>query len=225
MCGWRIPSIRRLEVLDRNQAVGRNTGTVPALSQERYLSRNARAYGTLWLSASRCPRVPRTRFCDRAPHLSFALPSASHRGPPVRARPSRSFDLHRARHVGRRNVDRAHRRRFHSSRHNEQADPGPHLAVSSSPSRHRVALAAHVRPPAYRNVVATCSLDVELYLKTIAMQARNAEYNPKVRHSVRISSTGDAASPSAGLRSCTLAALRGSHHARARTQDHGPHLQ
>jgi len=33
--------------------------------------------------------------------------------------------------------------------------------------------------PTLQNVVATCNLAVELDLKTIAMQARNAEYNPK----------------------------------------------
>jgi transcription initiation factor TFIID TATA-box-binding protein len=33
--------------------------------------------------------------------------------------------------------------------------------------------------PVLQNIVATCNLAVELDLKTIAMQARNAEYNPK----------------------------------------------
>ena len=33
----------------------------------------------------------------------------------------------------------------------------------------------------HRNIVATCNLAVELDLKTIALHARNAEYNPKVR--------------------------------------------
>eukprot|EP00326_Haptolina_ericina_P035395 CAMPEP_0181255040 /NCGR_PEP_ID=MMETSP1096-20121128/48932_1 /TAXON_ID=156174 ORGANISM="Chrysochromulina ericina, Strain CCMP281" /NCGR_SAMPLE_ID=MMETSP1096 /ASSEMBLY_ACC=CAM_ASM_000453 /LENGTH=162 /DNA_ID=CAMNT_0023353131 /DNA_START=196 /DNA_END=681 /DNA_ORIENTATION=+ len=33
--------------------------------------------------------------------------------------------------------------------------------------------------PTLQNVVATCNLAVELDLKRIAMQARNAEYNPK----------------------------------------------
>lgn len=32
-----------------------------------------------------------------------------------------------------------------------------------------------------RNIVATCNLGITLDLKTIAMHARNAEYNPKVR--------------------------------------------
>lgn len=31
-----------------------------------------------------------------------------------------------------------------------------------------------------RNIVATVNLDVRLDLKTIALHARNAEYNPKV---------------------------------------------
>jgi hypothetical protein len=33
----------------------------------------------------------------------------------------------------------------------------------------------------YRNIVATVNLDCRLDLKTIALHARNAEYNPKVR--------------------------------------------
>jgi TATA-box binding protein (TBP) (component of TFIID and TFIIIB) len=32
-----------------------------------------------------------------------------------------------------------------------------------------------------RNIVATVNLGIRLDLKTIAMHARNAEYNPKVR--------------------------------------------
>ena len=32
----------------------------------------------------------------------------------------------------------------------------------------------------YRNIVATVNLDCKLDLKTIALHARNAEYNPKV---------------------------------------------
>lgn len=32
-----------------------------------------------------------------------------------------------------------------------------------------------------RNIVATVNLDCRLDLKTIALHARNAEYNPKVR--------------------------------------------
>mmetsp|Transcript_41556 Transcript_41556/g.87018 ORF Transcript_41556/g.87018 Transcript_41556/m.87018 type:complete len:95 (+) Transcript_41556:481-765(+) len=33
--------------------------------------------------------------------------------------------------------------------------------------------------PVLQNIVATCNLAAELDLKTIAMHARNAEYNPK----------------------------------------------
>lgn len=33
-----------------------------------------------------------------------------------------------------------------------------------------------------RNIVATVNLDCRLDLKTIALHARNAEYNPKVLH-------------------------------------------
>jgi hypothetical protein len=36
--------------------------------------------------------------------------------------------------------------------------------------------------PLERNIVATVNLGTRLDLKTIAMHARNAEYNPKVRH-------------------------------------------
>ena len=35
-----------------------------------------------------------------------------------------------------------------------------------------------------RNIVATVNLDCRLDLKTIALHARNAEYNPKVRSSL-----------------------------------------
>lgn len=35
--------------------------------------------------------------------------------------------------------------------------------------------------PVLQNIVATVNLDVRLDLKTIALHARNAEYNPKVR--------------------------------------------
>ena len=34
----------------------------------------------------------------------------------------------------------------------------------------------------FRNIVATVNLDCRLDLKTIALHARNAEYNPKVYH-------------------------------------------
>ena len=36
--------------------------------------------------------------------------------------------------------------------------------------------------PPSRNIVATVNLDCRLDLKTIALHARNAEYNPKVRY-------------------------------------------
>ena len=36
----------------------------------------------------------------------------------------------------------------------------------------------------YRNIVATVNLDCRLDLKTIALHARNAEYNPKVQFSL-----------------------------------------
>ena len=39
----------------------------------------------------------------------------------------------------------------------------------------------HVVDRLVRNIVATVNLDCRLDLKTIALHARNAEYNPKVR--------------------------------------------
>lgn len=53
----------------------------------------------------------------------------------------------------------------------------------------RTATCAHAMTPSIcdpardllRNIVATVNLDVKLDLKTIALHARNAEYNPKVR--------------------------------------------
>ena len=36
----------------------------------------------------------------------------------------------------------------------------------------------------YRNIVSTVDLGCKLDLKKIALHARNAEYNPKVRHEV-----------------------------------------
>ncbi|MBE3047849.1 hypothetical protein IMZ48_36130 [Candidatus Bathyarchaeota archaeon] len=44
----------------------------------------------------------------------------------------------------------------------------------------RVNLDAYCFPQ--RNIVATVNLDCRLDLKTIALHARNAEYNPKVQH-------------------------------------------
>lgn len=41
-------------------------------------------------------------------------------------------------------------------------------------------LAADVNGVCQRNIVATVNLDCRLDLKTIALHARNAEYNPKV---------------------------------------------
>jgi TATA-box binding protein (TBP) (component of TFIID and TFIIIB) len=36
------------------------------------------------------------------------------------------------------------------------------------------------QPCTFRNIVSTVNLDCKLELKQIALQARNAEYNPKV---------------------------------------------
>ena len=45
-----------------------------------------------------------------------------------------------------------------------------------------MALANHdFFPMIFRNIVSTVNLDCKLDLKSIALQARNAEYNPKVR--------------------------------------------
>jgi len=43
-------------------------------------------------------------------------------------------------------------------------------------------IAAHIASHLFRNIVATVNLGIRLDLKTIAMHARNAEYNPKVCH-------------------------------------------
>merc|ERR1719219_1333768 len=40
-------------------------------------------------------------------------------------------------------------------------------------------IAMGVEPPTLQNIVSTVNLDCKLDLKQIAMQARNAEYNPK----------------------------------------------
>lgn len=39
---------------------------------------------------------------------------------------------------------------------------------------------------ACRNIVSTVNLDCKLELKSIALQARNAEYNPKVKKKMRV---------------------------------------
>ena len=44
---------------------------------------------------------------------------------------------------------------------------------------------AHFASRRCRNIVATVNLDCRLDLKTIALHARNAEYNPKARHEPR----------------------------------------
>ena len=46
-------------------------------------------------------------------------------------------------------------------------------------------IAAHIASHLFRNIVATVNLGIRLDLKTIAMHARNAEYNPKVCHVTR----------------------------------------
>jgi hypothetical protein len=62
-----------------------------------------------------------------------------------------------------------------------------------------------------RNIVATVNLDCRLDLKTIALHARNAEYNPKVLADSRLAS----------LNFCMLTApaFCGCHHAYPRAQD------
>jgi transcription initiation factor TFIID TATA-box-binding protein len=42
--------------------------------------------------------------------------------------------------------------------------------------------------PTLQNIVATVNLDCRLDLKTIALHARNAEYNPKVHETLRVQS-------------------------------------
>ena len=54
-------------------------------------------------------------------------------------------------------------------------------------------------PISYRNIVSTVNLGCKLDLKTIALRARNAEYNPKVRTIVMYQSTVRAEFSSKGL--------------------------
>ena len=67
-----------------------------------------------------------------------------------------------------------------------------------------------------RNIVATVNLDCRLDLKTIALHARNAEYNPKVATDSRL------AIPVVIL--LTLSAFCGCDHAHSRAQDHSVDL-
>jgi len=62
--------------------------------------------------------------------------------------------------------------------------PGPATTVLSDGSGSSAAINGTVPAraslrPTLQNIVATCNLAVELDLKTIALHARNAEYNPK----------------------------------------------
>lgn len=67
-----------------------------------------------------------------------------------------------------------------------------------------------------RNIVATVNLDCRLDLKTIALHARNAEYNPKV-----LTNIAQAILHLAKL----LLAFRCSDHAYPRTKDNRSHLR
>jgi hypothetical protein len=67
-----------------------------------------------------------------------------------------------------------------------------------------------------RNIVATVNLGCRLDLKTIAMHARNAEYNPKVNMHVRF--------PTA-LADIALVAFRSRHHAYSRSENHSLDLR
>lgn len=65
------------------------------------------------------------------------------------------------------------------------AQAGPsvqEVAVTQSPEA-AIDLAVHPSGivPVLQNIVATVNLNCKLDLKTIALRARNAEYNPKVR--------------------------------------------
>jgi hypothetical protein len=87
------------------------------------------------------------------------------------------------------------------------------IRLASSPlssTRWRAAGRAHL---AGRNIVATAFLGSKLDLKAIAMNAKNAEYNPRVRcHSGR-------PPQSAVLTLFAWTALRGSYHAHSRAKD------
>lgn len=56
----------------------------------------------------------------------------------------------------------------------QRRDSSLRLAKTPPPGRHRPLT------PDARNIVATVNLECRLDLKTIALHARNAEYNPKV---------------------------------------------
>ena len=63
-----------------------------------------------------------------------------------------------------------------------QAGPSVQEVAATQSSDTSVDLAKHPSGiiPTLQNIVATVNLDCKLDLKTIALRARNAEYNPKV---------------------------------------------
>lgn len=67
-----------------------------------------------------------------------------------------------------------------------------------------------------RNIVATVNLDCRLDLKTIALHARNAEYNPKVLTELALATVRDA--------NLVNVAICGRHHADPRAQNDGSYL-
>lgn len=64
----------------------------------------------------------------------------------------------------------------------DSAQPGPSGSQAQGPAAPDATRHPSGIVPTLQNVVATVNLGCKLDLKQIAMQARNAEYNPKVKH-------------------------------------------
>ena len=88
-----------------------------------------------------------------------------------------------------------------------------HASVTYQPAVPCTAYPLIVCSRSNRNVVATCNLAVELDLKTIALHARNAEYNPKAFRYQHVSKLKKA---HVLLAHCMLTALRSRDHAHPR---------
>ena len=103
--------------------------------------------------------------------------------------------------------------------------PGP-SAEPAAPLQAGPVVHASGIVPTLQNVVATVNLDTRLDLKAIALHARNAEYNPKVREGGvggAMALRGRAGAPTPP--SSPPPALRRRDHAHPRPQDDRPHLR
>jgi len=103
--------------------------------------------------------------------------------------------------------------------------PGP-SAEPAAPLQAGPVVHASGIVPTLQNVVATVNLDTRLDLKAIALHARNAEYNPKVREGGvggAMARRGRAGAPTPP--SSPPPALRRRDHAHPRPQDDRPHLR